>query len=103
MSDPIHQPDFEELEALLLESVNADFPEADRERLNSLLRESPEARAFASEILFDDALLTDSLSTEAAEAKFKEASLVEASRQRASTTPWFRIAAVIALGLIPLA
>ncbi|MEM9280223.1 MAG: FecR domain-containing protein [Verrucomicrobiota bacterium] len=102
MSDSLTSSDFEELEALLLDSADAEFPEANRERLNSMLRESAAARAFASERLFDDALLTDSLSTEAAEATFKEEVTVQVEPQRISTNSWLRIAAVLALGLIPL-
>ena len=101
MSESIHHSDtqdFEELESLLLDSVNPEFSIADRDRLNSLLRDSGEARAFASKHLFDDALLTDSLSTEAAEASFKEKN--PAPRQ--SSVTWLRIAAIVTLCLIPL-
>ena len=70
MNESPNQPDFEELEILLLDSGDSDFPETSRERLNTLLRETAEARTFASELLFDDALLADSLSAEAAEAVF---------------------------------
>ena len=91
--------DFEELESLLLDSVNPEFSEADCDQLNSLLRDSSEARSFASELLFDDALLTDSLSTEAAEASFKE----ETTSPRQSSHAWMRIAAIVTLCLIPLA
>ena len=90
--------DFEELEVLLLDSMNTDFSEVDRMRLNAILRDSPEARAFASEHLFDDALLADSLSTDAAEAFFKD----ETKTPPRSSSIWLRIAAVVALGLIPL-
>ena len=100
MSESIHQDNtdhFKEVEFLLLDSVNPDFSEADRERLNSLLRDSANARAFASELLFDDALLADSLSAEAAEASFREKA---SSRQ--NRTVWIRIAAVVVICLIPL-
>lgn len=103
MSDPVIQGDFEELEALLLDSADANFPETNRERLNSLLRESAEARTLASKILFDDALLADSLSTKAAEAAFKDDEANIATTQRRSSSTWFRIAAVVAIGLIALA
>ena len=56
MNESPNQPDFEELEVLLLDSGDSDFPETSRERLNTLLRETAEARTFASELLFDDAL-----------------------------------------------
>lgn len=103
MSESPTQPDFEELEALLLDSGDSDFPEASRERLNALLRESAEARAFASELLFDDALLADSLSTEAAEAVFKEEEANIATTKQRKNDTWLRIAAAVTIGLIALA
>ncbi|NRB75211.1 MAG: FecR domain-containing protein [Verrucomicrobiales bacterium] len=102
MSELISQPDFEELEALLLDSVNANFAESDRKRLNTLLRDSAEARAFASELLFDDALLTDSLSTEAAEAVFREEKTHKITAKHRNNSKWFLTAAAIAIGLIAL-
>lgn len=103
MSESPTQPDFEELEVLLLDSGDSDFPENSRERLNALLRESAEARAFASELLFDDALLADSLSTEAAEAVFKEEEANIATTKQRKNDTWFRIAAAVTIGLIALA
>ncbi len=102
MNESPNQPDFEELEILLLDSGDSDFPETSRERLNTLLRETAEARTFASELLFDDALLADSLSAEAAEAVFKdEDSNIDTTRQRKKSTS-LRIAAAVVIGLIAL-
>ena len=102
MNESPNQPDFEELEVLLLDSGDSDFPETSRERLNTLLRETAEARTFASELLFDDALLADSLSAEAAEAVFKdEDSNIDTTRQRKKSTS-LRIAAAVVIGLIAL-
>lgn len=103
MNESPNQHDFEELEILLLDSGDSDFPKASRERLNALLRENAKARAFASELLFDDALLADSLSTEAAEAVFKEEEAnIAITKQRKNGT-WIRIAAAVTIGLIALA
>lgn len=105
MSEPSHDPhsfDVDELEALLLDSVSAEFSESDQERLNTLLRTNADARKFASDVLFDDALLTDSLSTEAAEKSFKAESAIPSLDQQKRPAVWLRIAAVVTLSLIPL-
>ena len=103
MNESPNQHDFEELEILLLDSGDSDFPKASRERLNALLRENAKARAFASELLFDDALLADSLSTEAAEAVFKEKEANIATTKQRKNGTWIRIAAAVTIGLIALA
>lgn len=94
--------DLDEFEALLLESLNAEFPVADRERLNTLLRASAAARVLASEILFDYALITDSLSTELAEAAFKEDPPIQNPSSRGRPATWLLVAAVLTFVLIPL-